>query len=107
MVIGFIASVFLSCSEKKEVKNNEQPEVILEEKISEKATEKETRDLQNAITNLKSLNEEQIEYLNTKATDETEVIEEEKTKEEEIIKESLEELNSLNQEQKKSKKLEL
>lgn len=56
---------------------------------------------------MKSLNEEQIEYLNTKATDETEVIEEEKTNEEGTIKESLEELNRLNQEQEKSKKLKL
>ena len=101
MVIGFIASAFLSCSEKKEITNNEKSDGILEGKISKKTTEKETRELQNAITNLKSLNEEQVEYLNSKATDETEVIEEEKIKEEETIKESLEELNRLNQEQEK------
>lgn len=104
MIIGLIASAFISCSENKADKIKEKPEVILEQKISSEETLSEAQELQHAISNLQSLNEEQIRYLNSQNNDEQVIIEEEKGLKEQTIKQSLDELNRLNNEQKKLQK---
>ena len=98
IIFGLIASTFLSCSENKADRKNGKSEVILEQKKSSEAHEQ-----QNAIKNLQSLNEDQIEYLKSKnGTDQ--VISEEKTSDEETLKENLDELNRINNEKENLKK---
>lgn len=104
IIFALIAASCLSCSENKADRKSENSEVILEQINSDRESLSKAEAQRKAISDLQSLNEEQVEYLKSRNDDKEVIFEEGKKFEQRALKNNLDELNRQNTEQEKWKK---